>query len=85
MVTFAMWDLPSSLERGNLRRCKLVGFELTMRGTCAGDDTQQFINSNVGNQLLRMAIQKTIGDLSLAHKLWEMLVEQVSAQLGRHC
>ena len=34
----------------------------------------------MGNQLLRMAIQKTIGDLSLAHKLWDMLIEQVSTK-----
>lgn len=52
-------------------------------GDCAGDETQQFINSNVGNQLLRMAIQKTVGDLCLAHKLWDMLIEQVAASVWR--
>lgn len=37
---------------------------------------QKFINSTVGSQLLRFACQKAVGDLSLAHLLWDRLRKQ---------
>ncbi len=37
---------------------------------------QRFINSLVGSHLLRFAVQRHVGDLSLAHKLWDLLIAQ---------
>ena len=37
---------------------------------------QKFINSTVGSQLLRFAAQKHLGDLTLAHMLWDRLMMQ---------
>jgi hypothetical protein len=43
----------------------------------AGDESQRYINANVAEQLFKFAIQKAVGDLTIAHKLWDMLQAQV--------
>ena len=44
---------------------------------CAVGFKRKFINALVGSHLLRFAVQRHVGDLSLAHKLWDLLIAQV--------
>ena len=39
---------------------------------------KRFINPNIGSQLLRFAAQRSVGTLQVAHKLWDLLLEQRS-------
>ena len=39
---------------------------------------KRFINPNIGSQLLRFAVQRSVGTLQVAHKLWDLLLEQRS-------
>ena len=39
---------------------------------------KRFINPNIGSQLLRFAVQRSVGTLAVAHKLWDLLLEQRS-------
>ena len=60
-----------------------VGVDLLDTFLSRGDTSQRYINPNTAQQLFRLAMQKTVGDLSIAHKLWDMLVAQVSSGLLR--
>ena len=39
---------------------------------------KRFINPNIGSQLLRFASQRSVGGLEVAHRVWDLLIEQRS-------
>lgn len=39
---------------------------------------KRFINPNIGSQLLRFASQRSVSNLEVAHRIWDVLLEQGS-------
>jgi len=39
---------------------------------------KRFINPNIGSQLLRFAVQRSVGSLEVAHRVWDVLLQQRS-------
>lgn len=52
---------------------------------CAGDDMVRFLSSGMSGNLLRFALQKTLGDLCLAHKLWDLMVLKQARPSSPRC
>ena len=73
------------MEAMGFKGCIAVGVGLLDFFRSRGDESQRYINPNTAQQLFRFAMQKTVGDLSLAHKLWDMLVAQVTQSCRPAC
>ncbi|KAK9909736.1 hypothetical protein WJX75_006740 [Coccomyxa subellipsoidea] len=63
------------MEAMGCRGALQVGVDLLDRFGQVGFK-RKFINALVGSHLLRFAVQRHVGNLSLAHKLWDLLIAQ---------